>query len=242
MAMKYQEMDKATAMKLIELLGDPAWLFDFGFPIQRLVGRVPNPDRLEWNLDEACLIPAFSSLSGARRFAEAYIAWSPAGIFFHVILMARGPDIAETKAVNVNPRGYLCSLYLDTRWSPDVHRATSFCHRFDFTLIRPTRSTPERRGHGELTPIQRARAAPADVHPKDISVATYLRPGGYDIKAFLPAETLTGYSPEEFQDVGVFYTINDLIYGNQIMARTLQSPYFEDPSVWCHGKLQQPSN
>jgi hypothetical protein len=229
-------------MKLNELLGDPAWLFDFGFPIQPMEGRAPKPERLEWKLNEQCMIPAFSSLSSARRFAEAYIAWSPAGIFFQVILKAFGPDIADTKATNMNPNGYRCSLYLDTRWSPDVHRATSFCHRFDFILIRPTKSMPEQRGHGELAPIQRARAAPADVHPKDISVSTYLMTGGYEIKAFLPAETLTGYSPEEFQDVGVFYTINDLIYGNQIMARTLQSPYFEDPSVWCHGKLQQASN
>ena len=229
-------------MKLMELLGDPSWLFDLGFPIQQLGGRISKPDQLEWKLKDECLIPAFSSLNGSRRFAEAYIAWSSAGIFFQVSLKANGQDIAETKATPVMNRSYLCSLYLDTRWSPDVRRATSFCHRFDFILMRPTRSSPQQRGHGELTPIQRARAAPAEVHPKDISVATFLQPGGYEIKAFLPAETLTGYSPEEFQDVGVFYTINDLMYGNQIMARTLQSPYFEDPSVWCRGKLQQTSN
>ena len=234
-------IEKAGAMKLNELLGDPAWLFDFGFPIKEMAGRISKPELLEWKLNEECMIPAFSSLSGTRRFAEAYIGWSPAGFFFQAHLKALGIVIPETKAAPNPARASLFSVYVDTRWSPDVHRATSFCHRFDFIVQRPTRSTPEQRGHGELAPIQRARAAPAEVHPKDISVAGYLLPDGYEVKAFLPADTLTGYSPEEFQDVGVFYTINDLVYGNQIMARTLQSPYFEDPSVWCHGKLQQTS-
>ena len=95
------------------------------------------------------------------------------------------------------------------------------------------------RGHGELNPIQRARAAPAAIHPKDISVAMFFLPNGYEIKAYLRGDTLTGFAPEEFQEIGIFYTINDSIFGNQIMARTLQSPYFEDPSVWCRGNLLQ---
>ena len=136
-------------MKLSELLGDPAWLFDLGFPIQEMSGRVANPNRLEWKLKEEHMIPAFSSLSGAKRFADAYIAWSQTGIFFQAILKSPGDKVAETVATNVAGRSSLCSLYLDTRRSPDVHRATSFCQRFDFIFGRPSRLAPEQRGHVE---------------------------------------------------------------------------------------------
>ncbi len=226
-------------MKLNELLGDPAWLFDLGFPIQQFRGRVANPERLEWQLGDECTIPALSSLSGGKRFAEMMIAWHGDGLFFHARLRAPAGKEAAFAANSLSARTQLCSVYIDTRWSPGVHRATSFCHRFDFLLNRPTSAQSVVRGHGELNPIQRARAAPATVHPNDIAVATYFHALGYDIKAYLKGDTLTGFSPEEFQEIGIFYTINDSVLGNQIMARTLQSPYFEDPSVWCRGQLLQ---
>ena len=226
-------------MKLIELLGDPTWLFDLGFPIQQLERRIAQPERLEWRLGDEFEIPSFRSLNGGKRFAEMSIAWSNDGLFFHSILKAPGGKAVRSAASSVSSKSVLLSLYIDTRWSPGVHRATTYCHRFDFILKRPTSTEPMDRGHGELNPIQRARAAPAPIHPNDISVATVGIPDGYEIKAYLRGDTLTGYSPEEFQEVGIFYTINDSVFGNQIMARTLQSPYFEDPSVWCRGKLIQ---
>jgi hypothetical protein len=231
-------------MKLNELLGDPAWLFDFGFPISQLMNQTAKPERLEWKLRDEHAIPEFGSLSGGKRFADAFIAWNEDGVFFQT--RVKVSDAKTSAAVSGSPAGNAasktvhCSLYVDTRWSPGVHRATQFCHRFDFILNRPTQSQPEIRGHGELAPIQRARAAPADIHPTDISVGAYFLSDGYEIRAFLRGDALTGYSPFEFPDVGIFYTINDTLVGSQIIARTLQSPFFEDPSVWCRAKLLQP--
>lgn len=222
-------------MQLNELLGDPAWLFDLGFPMLQFGGHVKNPAELQWELQVEYAIPAFSSISGGKRFAEARMAWSSHGLFFHSIIQSDSSKTASAKTSPLRPS--LLSIYIDTRWSPGVHRANSFCHRFDCILNRPTSALPVSRAHGELSPIQRARSAPADIHPKDISVATFFNPQGYEIKAYLNGSSLTGYSPEEFQELGVFYTINDSALGNQVMARTLQSPYFEDPSVWCRTKL-----
>ena len=231
-------------MKLNELLGDPAWLFDFGFPISQLTTRAAKPERLEWKLRGEHAIPEFGSLSGGKRFADAFLSWNEDGIFFQTrvkVSSAKAAALAGgSPAGNAASKTMHCSLYIDTRWSPGVHRATQFCHRFDFILSRPTQTQPEIRGHGELAPIQRARAAPIDIHPTNISVAAFYLPDGYEIRAFLRGDALTGYSPVEFPDVGVFYTINDTLVGSQIIARTFQSPFFEDPSVWCRAKLLQP--
>jgi len=226
-------------VKLNELLGDPAWLFDLGFPIQPTNTRLAAAERLEWELGKENSLPAMSSLSGGKQFAEMSVAWSLDGLLFQLTLKQAAGKTPTLPSTSASAKTQLFTIYVDTRWSPGVHRATSFCHRFDFLLNRPSKSTPTLRGHGELTPIQRARAAPADIHPKDISVSTFFKPDGYQIKTFLNGETLTGYAPEEFQEIGIFYSITDSEWGNQIMARTLQSPFFEDPSVWCRGKLLQ---
>ncbi len=224
-------------MNLKELLGDPAWLFDLGFPIRSFAKRIPNPERLEWQLNDEHAIPALNSLSGGHGFAKTYFAWTGTGFFFQTSLKTPPGKSPVSETSKPSARTTHMSLYLDTRWSPGVHRATSYCHRFDFIINRPSRSEPIQPGHGELNPIQRARAAPAEVHPSQISVGAFFQSDGYEIRAFLKGETLTGYAPDEYQEIGVFFTINDPHLGNQVLARTLQSPYFEDPSLWCRARL-----
>jgi len=225
-------------MKLSELLGDPSWLFDLGFPVhpmQPLGARSAKPDRLEWELGDAYKIPALSTLGGERQFADLSIAWGDEGLFLQVVSQAK-----ENKPKSSSPPTIFLTFYLDTRWSPGVHRGTSYCHRFEFIVSRPSTAQLVR-GHGELASIQRARAAPNEIHPKDISVGCLQGKNGLEIKAFLKGETLTGYEPREYQELGLFYVINDASVGSQCMARNRQSPFFEDPSQWCRGKLVQPS-
>jgi hypothetical protein len=222
-------------LNLKELLGDPSWLFDFGVPIHEFkpCEIALKPEGLEWELGDEYRIPPLSSLSGERRFAEVSLGWNDEGVFIHAAI--------QSKEKTYGSSSLFFTFYLDTRWSPGVHRGTSFCHRFEFVLGRP-KSSQLLRGHGELSPMQRARAAPSSIHPKDISVGALQREFGYEIKAFLRGDTLTGFEPREFQEVGVFYVINDLMVGSQCMARSRQSPFFEDPSLWCRGRLLQPNS
>ncbi len=220
-------------MNLKELLGDPTWLFHLGFPIRSMTKRVMSPERLDWQLDDEHLIPSMGTLSDGATFAKVCMAWSANGFFIHC-KVTKIPSWTPTVTMGSTPH---LTFYIDTRWSPDVHRATSFCHRFDFSCDRPTSSEPIKRGHGELNAVQRARATPNDVHPSQLSVATSIQKAGYDVKAFIPTDALTGYSPEDYQEIGVFYSLYDPNMGHQLIARTLESKFFEDPTLWCHAKL-----
>lgn len=227
---------------LRDMLGDPSWLFELGFPILRISDDllVDKPERLQWELGDAYRTPAFHLLNKEKNVCEVSMAWSDRGFFVHAIIPTQGFTLEFLNAKSSHPHAtnlYL-SLYLDTRWSPDVRRGTQYCHRFSCVCERPT-TTESVRGHGELVALQRARAVPADVHPKDIAVGALLRSFGYEMKIFLPKSAMTGFDPTEFQEVGVFYNFSDVKIGSQCMARTHQSPYFEDPSVWCRGQLIQ---
>ena len=223
-------------MKLSELLGDPSWLFDLGFPVAYVndTKSFAKPERLEWELDHSFRIPPLSSLADEKRFAEFSIGWNDDGLFLHGSIRKSQQDGPRRGDPTL-----LLSLYIDTRWSPGVHRGTTYCHRFDL-MCNPTDSSEIVRGHGELGAMQRARANPDEVHPKDISVGLLSRSFGYELKVFLPSFTLTGFDPREFQEIGLFYVLQSQTLGSQCMARSRNSPYFEDPSVWCRGKIIQP--
>ncbi|MEQ1826767.1 MAG: hypothetical protein ABL921_12510 [Pirellula sp.] len=220
-------------MSLKELLGDPSWLFDLGVPVLEFAPTVSNKKlrELEWELGDEHRLPPLSALNGEKRFAESSIAWSDHGLLIHFAVQIDS---------RVNPKHSLSppvlTFYVDTRWSPGVHRGTMYCHRIEMLLTRPV-SSELKRGHGELTPMQRARASPNPVHPNDLLIGTLRREFGYEIKVFIPTESLTGYEPREFQELGLFYVLRDDQLGRQCMARSVHSPFFEDPSLWCRGKL-----
>jgi hypothetical protein len=65
-------------VNLKELLGDPTWLFDLGFPIHEIPSDsvMGDPERLEWELGDDFRLPPLSSLNNEKRFAEVSIAWN----------------------------------------------------------------------------------------------------------------------------------------------------------------------
>lgn len=220
-------------MTLKELLGDPSWLFDFGFPVLEfpVAGDASSLEKLEWELGDEYRLPELSSLGNEPRFAEVALAWCDAGLLIHAVARTKG--LKQSKPADGS---LIMTVYLDTRWGPDVHRANSNCHHFQFLVERPV-STKCVRGHGELASISRARSAPRDIHPKDIYVGSLHREFGYEIKAFLRSDTLTGFQPREFPELGFFYVLTDASLGSQCLARNRNVPFFEDPSLWCRATL-----
>jgi hypothetical protein len=222
-------------MKLRQLLGDPAWMFDFGVAVHEYSVAASNEtlQKLDWELGDEYRMPPLDILSDAQRFAEVGVAWCDEGILLHAVVRTNG----EKRTLGMP--GPKMSFFLDTRHGPGVHRGTMYCHRFDFFLENPT-STKLLRGHGELIELLRARGTPKPIHPKDIVVGILKRQFGYEIKAMLKGSVLTGYQPREYQEIGLFYVVKDESLGAQTMARLPNTPYFEDPSLWCRGQLITP--
>ena len=57
--------------------------------------------------------------------------------------------------------------------------------------------------------------------------------GGYRIEAFLGASVLTGFDPEQFPRLGVFYSVKDFEKGEQTPGADSDFPFAEDPSLWA---------
>ena len=58
------------------------------------------------------------------------------------------------------------------------------------------------------------------------------RAGGYRLEAFVPAEALNGFDPEQHPRLGFFYAIRDEELGEQLLNITPEFPFWEDPSLW----------
>ncbi|TWU66712.1 MULTISPECIES: hypothetical protein [Crateriforma] len=221
------EASEATA-RLI----DPSFLFRFELEIP----HVP----LQWkaagvSLPESCRLPDLGQLGEHPSFADVRIGWDETGIGIAVIVSGKSsvPWCRETRLEDSDG----VHLWIDTRCSPNIHRATGFCHRF---LFMPAGGGPSRdKPVASLVPIQRARANPKPIKPGSLKVMAIARHDGYKLSGFIPAAAMTGFDPSSQSRLGFFCSVVDRELGWQTLSLGPEYPVADDPSLWCQAVLKQ---
>jgi hypothetical protein len=194
----------------------------------------PCPFReLRWTdkglrLDESHRLIHFGALDGATTFADVRAAWCDDGLGFAVRVEGKkqAPWCREGRLADSD--GY--SVWIDTRDTHNVHRATRFCHRFVFLPSGGGRRLDEPVADQLL--IDRARENARPVRPGDLHVYSEKRVDGYVLEAFVPAGALTGYSPADHPRLGFTYAVRDRELGMQTFAIGPEYPIDGDPSLW----------
>lgn len=179
-------------------------------------------------LSDAHVLPSFGELEGRSLFADLRVAWSEKGLAFtlEVVGKKQAPWCRSTRIDDSDG----LQVWIDTRDTHDIHRASRFCHRFIFLPAGSGRGLAE--PTAELVPINRAKDHPKPVVPKVLSIRSSKKPTGYSLQAMIPASALTGYDPSEHPRLGFSYAIVDRELGWQTLSVGPEFPFTEDPSLW----------
>jgi len=209
----------------------PRFLFRFAIPVRQC-------EKL-WSakagavLDESYRLPLLAELDSERSLADVRMAWSPAGLAWSVrvdgkrqLPWCRESRLDESDGLQV---------WVDTRATTNVHRASRFCHRFSFL--------PRGGGHSAEDPvadqllINRARENARPVRARELQVLSRVSEKSYELSAFAPAETLSGFDPTGQPRLGFTYAVLDRERGLQTFSAGTGFPYEEDPSCWAEVHL-----
>lgn len=194
-----------------------------------LVKRMPrDDDELLLDLPETCRLDNFAAMEGRRNFADVRVAWNLTGI--GVQIEVKGKEQAPQGDAS-RPRGSDgATLWLDTRDARTSHRASRYCHQFHLLAAGggPERDEPV----FAQTAIHRALQDAPLVSPGAVPFRSISRRGGYLLEAFLSADVLNGYDPEQNPRLGIFYVVRDTELGEQVLSVGAEFPYWEDPSLW----------
>jgi hypothetical protein len=170
-----------------------------------------------------------AELDGARAFGDVRAAWSEEGLAFHVRVEGKQQPLWCRESRLEDSDGL--QVWIDTRDTHNVHRASRFCHRFAFL--------PGGAGRKGTDPvvdqliINRARENARPVRPQQLKIQSELKADGYSLQAFIPADALSGFEPAEHPRLGFTYALYDRELGLQIYSSGSEYPYDEDPSVWA---------
>ncbi len=213
---------------------DPTFLFRFEVPIHEhncTFGLTATKPGLE--LPEHCRIASFGELSGKRNFADVRMAWDQSAIAFVAEVSGKktAPWCRDSRMEDSD--GF--HLWIDTRCSPGIHRATQYCHRF---LFMPSGGGPRRESPmTALMPINRARQNPKPPPPSSIQLHVQPRHDGYRMAGRIAAAAMTGFDAIQYPRIGLFFTVIDRELGWQTFTLSQEYPVVEDPSLWGEASL-----
>lgn len=208
-----------------EQLLPPRFLFRFSAPCR-------HSDPL-WNdagarLGEEHRLHAFCELDGQEPFAEVRAGWSEAGLALSV--RVSGKRLPTRCDVGRPTECDGVELWIDTRDTHNVHRASRFCHRF---VAIPFGGGGRREDpHVEQLVIHRAREDARLAPSRSLRIRSERRVDGYVMELMVPAVALTGFGPIEHPRLGFTYLVRDHGLGRQIFSSPDGLPFDTDPSLW----------
>lgn len=185
-------------------------------------------------LPDSCILPAGARLEGRSPWAEVRVGWNPQGI--GIAVQAEG--FGDPKLTADRPEGFAdVQLWVDTRDTRDVSRATRFCHRFSaaIRLVRPGKSLVVEVAQ---KPIARAIADPPMARSDQVEARAAAGRNGWTLDVFLPAAILNGFDPETNRRLGFAYQLSDHLREDQFLGVGRDFPIGENPSLWSTIELE----
>jgi hypothetical protein len=209
----------------------PRFLFRFAIPIKRHE-PIWKPGGVA--LGESYRLMNLAALDGGTSDAEpapadVRMAWDTEGLLVDVAVDGKqqAPWCRDSRLDDSDG----LTLWIDTRATHNIHRASRYCHRFAFL--------PAGGGRGQNEPvadqllINRARENARPIRPRELQVASKVTKTGYRMAAFVPAVALGGYDPHQHRQLGFTYAVRDRELGMQTFATGPAFPFDEDPSCWA---------
>ncbi|MDB5389465.1 MAG: hypothetical protein JWM11_5111 [Planctomycetaceae bacterium] len=211
---------------MTELL-PPGFLFRVALPVKRLAklpAEVVTPPTL--NADFA--LPNVGELAQGSHAGSLRVGWHDSGLAFQLEVQGRKTAPRCDYGQVLNSDGL--QIWIDTRNTQNIHRASKFCHHF---CVLPSGASRDRSlPVAKQIPIARAREEATLCDSRLILTNSEVRDTGYSLGIWLPAECLNGYAPDSNPHLGFYFLIRDRELGDQYLSIGAEFPFDQDPSLW----------
>lgn len=180
------------------------------------------------DLPESARLNGYSSLDGISEFADVRVGWNEFGLGVTVSVTGKKQEAVGDRERPRSSDGL--TLWIDTREDRTSHRASRFCHQFH--LLAAGGGSDRSEPIFVQSKINRALQDAPIANPNAVVFQGKHVRGGYQLQAFLSADVLNGFDPEEFPRLGIYTAVRDQELGDQYLTVNQDFPFADDPSLW----------
>lgn len=216
-----------------------AFWFRLSVPCRQVSG-LPKTDAKGGllGLDATCSLPEIATLDDKPAWADVRVAWNLGGLAIQVETTGVAPPTFSPATTEDEVEGmHGLQVWIDTRDTRNVSRATRFCHRFSARLVRG----PGKSALGvevSQRPIARAVADAPICRPEILAARAERLKQGWRLELFVPAQALQGFDPETNRRLGFAYQVSDPNREDQFLGVGREFPVGENPSLWTTLELR----
>ena len=179
-------------------------------------------------LPKTSALPNFWTMGRGEPYGEIRTAWSQDGFYVWLKVKNKRQSVWSRATQILDSDGI--QIWLDTRDTHNVHRATKYCH---WIFLSPAGNGAKKdQPIATMLKINRAKEDSPSINRVPIKISSEIRKTGYTISAFIPSGCINGWNPDEHRELGFNYSIVDRELGYQPLAIGPELPVAEDPSLW----------
>jgi hypothetical protein len=181
------------------------------------------------DLPESSALPDLGELEGRPSWVRVLVGYNSRGLGMTFEVADKAGPISPEPERTSGVDGV--QVWVDTRDTRNVHRATRFCHRFVATLVPGKGRALE--VDVSQKPIARAVSDAPTANSGLVQARAERTLSGWRLELFFPSEALHGFDPETNRRLGFYYQVTDPDRGDQFPGVGREFPIGEDPSLWA---------
>lgn len=199
-------------------------LFRYRIPCHKFKSKSTT----KFELGDEHVLPNFGSFEGQFQFAQIRVGWSEEGLFVQAEISKKEqtPWCRDSQLLDSDG----VQLWIDTRDTHNVHRASKFCHWF--VLLPMGGGDTGKKPLANMLKINRSKDDSPSINRHEVPLTAKVTKTGYTLSAFIPGKALNGWDVDEHQNIGFSFSVIDRELGCQTLAVGPELPISEDPSLW----------
>ncbi len=210
----------------------PSFLFQYQLSVPRM-DDLPKKKGRPLQLPDTARVFVPATLNDGTSSLDVKLAWNPDGLGIELVVHGKKQEVSGRR--NDLKHSDYVSVFIDTRHTANVHRATQFCTALQ---ILPSDEADDDQPTVQFVDMAQQHGTRLEQSSKRVLLGVETVSDGYRLEVWIPAAQIPGFAETpEIGHLGFYIVVEDTELGQLPLSIGDDFPVAHDPSTWLQLNL-----
>ena len=210
----------------------PSFLFQYQLSVPRM-DDLPKKKGRPLQLPDTARVFVPATLNDGTASLDVKLAWNPDGLGIELVVHGKKQEVSGRR--NDLKHSDYVSVFIDTRHTANVHRATQFCTALQ---ILPSDEAADDQPTVQFVDMAQQHGTRLEQSSKRVLLGVETVSDGYRLEVWIPAAQIPGFAETpEIGHLGFYIVVEDTELGQLPLSIGDDFPVAHDPSTWLQLNL-----